>query len=102
MRAGVLFNTYQFTVIFAPLSLIVFYLLRRLAPPSWALASVVVASLIFCAYWRPDYVPVLMASIVINYGLGTLILSKPGHIARFTLAFGVFLNLAFLGFFKYA
>ena len=97
-----LFNTYQFTAVFAPLSLIVFYLLRRLAPPSWALASVVAASLIFYAYWRADYVPVLMVSIVINYGLGTLILSKPGSIARFALAFGVFLNLAFLGFFKYA
>jgi alginate O-acetyltransferase complex protein AlgI len=98
----VLFNTYLFTVVFAPLALIAFYLLRRFAQPSVALASVVVASLIFYAYWRPDYVPVLMVSIIVNYAIGTLILSNPGRTALAALWFGVTLDLAFLGYFKYA
>jgi D-alanyl-lipoteichoic acid acyltransferase DltB (MBOAT superfamily) len=95
----VLFNTYQFTVVFAPLALLAFYLLRRFAPPSAALGSVVVASLVFYAWWRPDYVPVLVASIIINYAIGTLIIRSG---SRVWLGFGVALNLGFLGYYKYA
>ncbi len=81
-----LFNTYLFTLVFAPASLLIFYSLRRLTSPKWTLAATVGISLAFYAYWRADYVPVLVISILINYALGTTILSKPGAVARAALA----------------
>ncbi|WP_041358192.1 hypothetical protein [Nitrobacter hamburgensis] len=87
-----LFNTYQFTVVFVPLALLTFYLLRRFAPSSLALASIVVASLLFYAYWRADYVPILVLSILIYYGIGAAILAWPGLTARVALFVGVTFN----------
>jgi hypothetical protein len=73
-----LFNTYEFILLFAPASIVAFYLLRRFASARLAIASAVLASLAFYAHWRADYVPVLLASIAVNYALGSLILRAPG------------------------
>ncbi len=97
-----LFNTYIFTLVFAPASLAIFYFLRRFASPSITLAATVVMSLGFYAYWRIDYVPLLIGSILVNYALGTTILARPGTVARLSLLAAIALDLAFLGYFKYA
>lgn len=95
-----LFNTYEFTILFAPISIVSFYLARQYLGLSLALAVAIAFSLAFYAWWRVDYVPVLVASVLINYGLGTAILNSLAP--RALLATGALLNLGFLGYFKYA
>jgi D-alanyl-lipoteichoic acid acyltransferase DltB (MBOAT superfamily) len=95
-----LFNTYLFVFAFLPLALAAFYVCLALRSSAAALASTVLFSLLFYAYWRADYVPVLLTSILINYFIGSAILR--GRKARAWVTTGVVLNLSFLGYFKYA
>ena len=64
-----------------------------------------VASLVFYARWNPPYVLLVIASILFNYGTGSLqhgIIQRRGKASKAVLAFGVATNLALLGYFKYA
>ena len=98
-----LFNSFAFIFLFLPLSLLAFYLLRRFDRPVLAWHAVLLASLLFYAIGEPVYVLVLIGSIVMNYGIGQLLLrSKRGSSRRWWLAaFGVAANLGLLGLFKY-
>lgn len=62
------------------------------------------ASLFFFGWWRPDYLIILLGSMAVNYGFGRALLSGR-HSDRVTgaiLTIGVSLNLALLGYYKYA
>jgi D-alanyl-lipoteichoic acid acyltransferase DltB (MBOAT superfamily) len=96
-----LFNSYLFILLFLPLSLLAFYLLRQTGHGRGALAAAIAASLAFYAYWKPGYVPVLVASIVLNYLCGTLILRAQGRVRAILLALGVGADVVALGYFKY-
>ncbi len=52
-----LFNSYIFIFLFLPATLLVFYLLARFKMIKTAQASLVIASLIFYAYWDIRYLP---------------------------------------------
>ena len=105
-----LFNSYTYIIIFLPTVAIVYFGLTRyhllLAGKSW----LILASLFFYSYWTPIYLPLLMASILVNYGLGTTISSMQNInennafaiSKKKILAFGILLNLGLLGYFKYA
>ncbi len=99
-----LFNSYIFIFAFLPSVLALYYLLRRLPNPAWAIGLLIVASLFYYAWWRPVYVLLLLFSISVNYGLGRVLidgaLSRP--LARAVLIAGLAFNLCILGFFKYA
>src|SRR5262249_14475526 len=62
------------------------------------------ASLFYYAWWRPEFVLLLLFSVAVNFGFGRLLidggLSPPG--ARAVLATGIAFNLCLLGYFKYA
>jgi D-alanyl-lipoteichoic acid acyltransferase DltB (MBOAT superfamily) len=98
-----LFNSYIFIFAFLPVVLVVFYTLghrRR----SWALAWLILASLVFYAWWRPLNVLLITPSILINYGVARGLVrwrdEKPVA-ARTLLLAGIVFNLCFLGYFKY-
>jgi alginate O-acetyltransferase complex protein AlgI len=101
----VLFNSYPFLFGFLPLVLAGFYLLakrgQRLAA-GWLGA----ASLLFYGYWDSTYIVLLGASILFNYAVGRGISAAlaRGDTARrkLLLAGGVTVDLALLGWFKYA
>ena len=61
-------------------------------------------SLVYYAWWRPEYLLLLLFSVAVNFGLGKLIidggLSRPR--ARAVLTVGIIFNLCLLGYFKYA
>ena len=98
-----LFNSYAFVLGFLPLTLGAFALLagRHARASAWFL---VLASLGFYAWSSPWYhVGLLLASIAFNFGVGLGLRRKAGVGARrVLLAFGIVVDLAALGYFKYS
>jgi len=97
-----LFNSPLFLLGFLPICLLVFRLLGRV---SWtaALASLTVASFIFYAWWDPVHSWPMAVSILGNFVCGlVLVRVRGGRWGTPVLALGVGLNLAMLGWFKYA
>jgi len=94
-----LFSSWNFMVYFLPATVAVFYLIpshRQAARKTW----LILASFFFYGYWKVEYVPLLMASIVANYAVAEGIIRSPRH-SRVILIAGVSLNLLLLGYFKY-
>ena len=101
-----LFNSPEFVIGFLPLALGGFFLTGRIGGTRWALYWLVAASLFFYGWWNPKFVVLLMGSILANYECGQRILrlaqSGRPRAARRWLTVGVAMNLALLGWFKYA
>lgn len=98
-----LFNSYVFMLAFLPLTLLGYFLLGRL-PERVQLNKVflVLASFVFYGYNNPSYVPIIAASILINYALSQLMLRADSKSVRLPLMLlGLLLNLGVLFYFKY-
>ena len=93
-----LFNSFEFLFIFLPVTLAVFFLLGAKGWTSAAGAWLAVASLGFYSYWNPHDVPIILASIGINYLVGERITRTR---SKGLLWLGVFGNLMLLGVCKY-
>ncbi|MCE9613343.1 MAG: MBOAT family protein [Lentisphaerae bacterium] len=95
------FSSTVFLFLFLPLVLLGSLLLPRLGMRN---AWLLVASLFFYAWGEQAYVLVMLASILLNYGLGLLVhhCRDRRQSARWVLALAVALNLGMLGAFKYA
>ena len=101
-----LFNSEVFLFVFLPLTLAVFYIAGALQRLRVAVFLLIVASLIYYAWWNPVYLPLILGSMVLNYLLG-LALTKAVRAqqrgrAKLLLTIGVAGNLGALGYFKYA
>jgi alginate O-acetyltransferase complex protein AlgI len=94
----VLFNSYEFLVIFLPIVLAGFFVLAGARQHRLACAWVTAASLLFYGWWNPVHVPLLMGSMVFNYVVGRRLARQPD---RSLLFFGVAVNVLLLGYFKY-
>jgi D-alanyl-lipoteichoic acid acyltransferase DltB (MBOAT superfamily) len=100
-----LFNSYIFVLVFLPVTLIVYYSLGRLPSPSAARLWLLAASLTFYGWWSWSYLALLLLTMIFNWALGRLIqIAKQRNVAHShaLLIVGVALNLALLGYFKYA
>lgn len=99
-----LFNSYIFIFAFLPITIIVFFGLSKWHLIKYARLWMVIASLFFYAYWKPEYLPLLVVSITCNYLIGHQIdRLKPRSIAaKSILLFGILINLSILGYYKYA
>ena len=100
-----LFSSQVFVLAFLPAALGGWCLLRRL-DERLALPFLIVASLVFYAWWRLEMVLLLAGSVAANYGLGQrirhLVLTGERESSRHWLAAGIAANLLLLGWFKYA
>jgi alginate O-acetyltransferase complex protein AlgI len=100
----VLFNSYEFLLVFLPITLLVFFAFMRFGMARGALAWLLLASLVFYSWWEPAYLPLLIASILFNYYFGQMLQSagrsRPGSVSLL-LAIGVGANLALLIAVKY-
>ena len=100
-----LFNSQAFIFLFLPLTLLLFFGLGRF---SGKLASgwLVVASLFFYGWWNPQYVLLLLASILFNFSAGNAIVRADGAgrpvRKKRLLVFALCANLTLLGYYKYA
>ncbi len=98
-----LFTTVPFLLMFLPITLVGFFMLGRWKP-SAAAAWLLLASLCFYGFWMPEFVLLLVGSMAVNFLAGMCIAkSEPGGASRRAfLALAITLNLALLGYFKYA
>ena len=99
-----LFNSPEFIFLFLPLVLLGFFQLGGRGYSRWAIAWLVATSLFFYGWWKPPYLILLVFSIGFNYFLGEfLVPDRQVRISKnWLLALGVTVNLALIGYFKYA
>lgn len=99
-----LFNSIEFIFVFLPLTIALFFIGYRLWHREGALWVIVIASLAFYGWWEITILPLLICSILGNFGLATVMLNKrrdKGALAGWT-SLGIAGNLLVLGWFKYA
>ncbi|MBL8538582.1 MAG: MBOAT family protein [Hyphomonadaceae bacterium] len=101
-----LFNSYEFILLFLPITLAVFFALGALSR-SAALGWLILASVVFYAWWRPFNLWIIGPSLAVNYALASVIVrlaaagSRP-HLKSALVAIGILFNVCLLGYFKYA
>ena len=100
LRPSVLFNSYAFLLVFLPITFAGFLLLQKWTPNylNVRLFWLTIASFYFYAYWDPALLPLLICSVVVNYGIGRAL--EPERQKRI-LTIGIFFNLGLLAYFKY-
>ena len=120
-----LFNSHEFLFLFFPLTLLGYWVCTRIAKKSaqgagGRLPSVflLAASLLFYVWNGPQYLPILLGSILANYGIGSAMIRADGNAVgkaagkasgmknaaagkKKWLFLGVCLNVGMLCFFKY-
>lgn len=93
-----LFNSYEFLIVYLPITLIGYYQLAKRINNSAAKSFLIVASLYFYSYWNIDNLPILLTSILANYLFGYFLSINR---SKLILTAGIAFNLLFLGYFKY-
>lgn len=99
-----LFNSYAFLFAFLPVAVLGYFALNRwrggLAGNAWLVAC----SLFFYAYWRAEFLGLLLASIAVNFIIGRAIVQRArrGSPTKALLAAGIAFDLLLLAYFKYA
>ncbi len=97
-----LFTTAAFAALYLPVVFALFFLLGPRSP-RLAAGWLFVASLFFYGYWMPAFTLLLVGSICWNYFTGTRIAGTASRDrARHWMIAGIAVNLALLGYFKYA
>jgi D-alanyl-lipoteichoic acid acyltransferase DltB (MBOAT superfamily) len=101
LGSDMVFSAWPFLLIFLPITLIGFFAIPvrlRTARKLWLCAD----SIVFYAYWKIEYVPLLFFSIGLNYGIAELLTrcQNPRR-GKVILGVGVAANLLLLGYFKY-
>jgi len=97
-----IFSSWQFIAVFLPLVLLVFLSIPA-RHASYRKFWITLASFVFYGYWRLEYVPLLAASILFNYGMAEWMFRNHGtRRSKWILSLSVTANLALLGYYKYA
>jgi len=97
-----LFHTYLFIFGFLPVTLIAFYVAAKINS-KLPIFVLIVASLGFYAYWKPEVVLLLIGSIVFNYFAGLFLArDREQKVRRAALIAAIAIDLGLLAFFKYA
>lgn len=104
-----LFNSFVFIFLFLPITLAGYFILSRLRLYLWAKWALIAASLYFYAFFNLSYLPIIISSILVNYGAGYVMTRTKNHstgersrwinIAMLVIALAF--NIGMLGYFKY-
>jgi alginate O-acetyltransferase complex protein AlgI len=97
-----LFTTGTFLFLYLPVTLAIFFATARLLGREVAAGWLALASLFFYGYWLPIYTLLLLASVIANYGFGSLINRSQAKIRRAWFVIALVVNLCVLAYFKYA
>ncbi|MBD5416775.1 MAG: MBOAT family protein [Desulfovibrio sp.] len=95
-----IFSSPEFVLLFLPATVLLYYALLRGGYARFIGFFLFSASLVYYAWWRPENLLVILASIIFNYAFGQAL----GRLDRWRKAvfiLGVAANLAALGFYKY-
>jgi len=101
-----IFSSLQFVFLYLPICFLVYFFLAKnklfVGSKMWLVA----ASLFFYGYWKVDYLVIILASLFLNFALGTALSQSSGRgnnvNRKMSLIIGIVLNLMLLGYFKYA
>jgi alginate O-acetyltransferase complex protein AlgI len=94
-----LFSSWQFFFLFLPATLAGFFAMP--ANPLWLRKTwLLLASVFFYAYWKVEYVPLLLFSICFNHAVAEFI-TRHRPAAKPAIVLGVGINLLLLGYYKY-
>ena len=103
------FNSLGFIFIFLPTTILGYFTINKISTHNSAKIWIIVSSLIFYSYYSISYVPIILASIVINFIIGRLLqnrkniksLSNSKFKYKLLFFIGICVNIILLGFFKY-
>ncbi|MBN8184708.1 MBOAT family O-acyltransferase [Roseibium aggregatum] len=93
------FSSLEFIYLFLPPVLLGYLLLRHWGWENGIIWWLTIASLVFYAWWTPVYLPLLLGSVLINYGFHRVLRQVRD---QFILVTGIVFNLALIVVFKYA
>lgn len=96
-----LFNSHIFIFEFLPITFLGFYCIGRYSH-SLAALWLTAASLFFYGWWDVRFIGLLLGSITFNYGAAYLIGHRIVSQSKMLLVCAIAVNLALLGYFKYA
>lgn len=96
-----LFNSFEFIFVFLPAVLLAYFGLNRLNLHQWAKGVLVLASLYFYAFFNTSYLPIIVSSILVNYGVAVGMRKWDGVTKKVLFGIGLLFNLGMLGYFKY-
>jgi alginate O-acetyltransferase complex protein AlgI len=91
-----LFDSYAFLLEFLPAAIVIYWFADRNS--YWRTWVLIALSLAFYGYWDARFLPILVISILLNWGAANLFAASKSH-AVITAA--IVLNLVILAFFKY-
>jgi len=92
------FSSSLFILYFLPLFLIIYFVLDT----RYKNIFILLASIFFYAWGAPDFIFIVIGSIVIDYYIVGLVHNSVGKKRRWLLGLSVFLNVGLLAYFKYA
>ena len=110
-RNKMLFNSYIFILFFLPITLIGYFMLNKYAYGNKGMSGIIwlfFMSLWFYGYEKPEYLLLILGSIIVNYFIGRVILflKRKGINNRsqqkWVVVGGSIFNLGILFYFKYA
>ena len=100
-----LFNSYAFILLFLPLTVAAYHLCQALRRPRTAIAVLVLASLLFYAWWSVRGLALLAVLMITNFAVASWLIRTRAESApkrNLILVAGIAGNLITLGYFKYA
>lgn len=99
-----LFNSYLFCVLFLPVALGIYHCVSAFGRTTLRRATMVTITLAFYGFGAARFLPLLLASVFMNFVVGIAIqkAKDQGLSSRLWLFCGVFANLAILFYYKYA
>jgi alginate O-acetyltransferase complex protein AlgI len=102
------FSSTEYVYLFLPASLIVYYWLTRVRKIQCAKSWLALSSLFFYAWWNPQYLPLILISLVVNYWIGkriaptVVMVAKGERNSKAWLIAGICFNLVILIYYKYS
>lgn len=93
------FHSFAFVFLFFPLCMLGFHMVKKTGKASYAKAFLVLMSLWFYGFVSPVNLPVLLVSMVVNFGI--VFLMKKAEAKKPYLIAGLLLSVGTLFFFKY-
>lgn len=96
-----IFSSNIFLFVFLPVTVIIYYSLKKL-PILWRNVWLLLASLFFYAWGEPEFVFVMLLSIIVNYGFGLWADRARNTIyGKWTVVLMLVFNLSILFYYKY-
>ena len=99
-----LFNSYEFIFVFLPITFFIYFYLNHKRLTEASKGFLVFSSLFFYSWWNPIYLPIILVSMIFNYGIGEVFSKDTFTKAskNTVLWFAILSNILLLAYFKYA